>query len=538
MNLIVGRPLFFIVLIPLFLGLFYSIIRFKKIRQYFADTEKVRDKNYTRIVRCFFIRTMCCFFAVFFLVCSLAEISWGTNYIPVQRTGSAVSMVFDISYSMEAQDSSGGLSRLKAATSYAMELLDNMNRNQVSVVIAKGNGTVAIPMTEDFESVKTFLEILSPKLMTSQGTSLGSGIRAALSSFPSQVSLNSSIWLFTDCEETDSSLQAALTEAVKYGVNVFVIGFGSENETEIFAGDGKTKVKTALRTTKISEVITSIKNNRALSRKENHNFAVEYIDASEIGSATRLLKSLKQDSSEMSLSYEIQEVKRYRFFIGLAILCMILSYLLGEGNFSGGRKKLFSTIASSALILCSFTGCSGKMVSGSKIFVGKMNWDHSNYQQAIASFLDVSIDESQDNELARIYAIYGLGTTYLMQGETESAQKKFSEIYDIAPDNIKFAILYNSGIIAHRNGRFEQAADFFKRALYIDGSSADAKINLELSIREGKIHVQNAEANMIPVSETKDNDSLESAIFTIIREEEQQKWKSLQTNEENTSKDY
>ena len=538
MNLIVGRPLFFIVLIPLFLGLFYSIIRFKKIRQYFADTEKVRDKNYTRTVRCFFIRTMCCFFAVFFLVCSLADISWGTNYIPVQRTGSAVSMVFDISYSMEAQDSSGGLSRLKAATSYAMELLDNMNRNQVSVVIAKGNGTVAIPMTEDFESVKTFLEILSPKLMTSQGTSLGSGIRAALSSFPSQVSLNSSIWLFTDCEETDSSLQTALTEAVKYGVNVFVIGFGSENETEIFAGDGKTKVKTALRTTKISEVITSIKNNRALSRKENHNFAVEYIDASEIGSATRLLKSLKQDSSEMSLSYEIQEVKRYRFFIGLAILCMILSYLLGEGNFSGGRKKLFSTIASSALILCSFTGCSGKMVSGSKIFVGKMNWDHSNYQQAIASFLDVSIDESQDNELARIYAIYGLGTTYLMQGETESAQKKFSEIYDIAPDNIKFAILYNSGIIAHRNGRFEQAADFFKRALYIDGSSADAKINLELSIREGKIHVQNAEANMIPVSETKDNDSLESAIFTIIREEEQQKWKSLQTNEENTSKDY
>lgn len=538
MNLIVGRPLFFIILIPLFLGLFYSIIRFKKIKQYFADSEKARDKNYTRIVRCFFIRTMCYVLAVFFLVCSLADISWGTNYIPVQRTGSAVSMVFDISYSMEAQDSSGGLSRLKAATSYAMELLDNMNRNQVSVVIAKGNGTVAIPMTEDFESVKTFLEILSPKLMTSQGTSLGSGIRAALSSFPSQVSLNSSIWLFTDCEETDSSLQAALTEAVKYGVNVFVIGFGSENETEIYAGDGKTKVKTALRTTRISEVITSIKNNRALSRKENHNFAVEYIDASEIGSATRLLKALKQDSSEMSLSYEIQEVKRYRFFIGLAILCMILSYFLGEGNFSGGRKKIFSTIASSALIFCTFTGCSGKMVSGSKIFVGKMNWDHSNYQQAIASFLDVSIDESADNELARIYAIYGLGTTYLMQGETESAQKKFSEIYDIAPDNIKFAILYNSGIIAHRNGRFEQAADFFKRALYIDGSSADAKINLELSIREGKIHVQNAEANMIPVSETKDSDSLESAIFTIIREEEQQKWKSLQTDEENTSKDY
>ena len=93
---------------------------------------------------------------------------------------------------------------------YADRLLDNIPNTSVSVVLAKGDGVVAVPLTEDMESVRSILTALSPTLMTSQGSSLGKGIDAAISSFPSQSAQSDYIWLFTDGEETDSSLQTSL----------------------------------------------------------------------------------------------------------------------------------------------------------------------------------------------------------------------------------------------------------------------------------------------------------------------------------------
>jgi hypothetical protein len=41
---------------------------------------------------------------------------------------------------------------------------------------------------------------------------------------------------------------------------------------------------------------------------------------------------------------------------------------------------------------------------------------------------------------------------------------------------------YNSGIIRFTNGGFAEAASDFKRALEVDGSRVDAKLNFELSV--------------------------------------------------------
>ena len=59
------------------------------------------------------------------------------------------------------------------------------------------------------------------------------------------------------------------------------------------------------------------------------------------------------------------------------------------------------------------------------------------------------------------YALYGLATTYLMQNENSSAQARYEQINPDAPDEIRFSVLYNSGIIEHRKllggGRIFQA---------------------------------------------------------------------------------
>ena len=115
-------------------------------------------------------RTLCWSLAWISLLVALSDLSWGTQLVPVQQTGSSLSLVFDISWSMTAQDVGAGkdrgISRLEAAASYAQSLLDHLDTTDVSVVIAKGEGVVSIPLTRDFNAIRSLLPSLSPRLMT------------------------------------------------------------------------------------------------------------------------------------------------------------------------------------------------------------------------------------------------------------------------------------------------------------------------------------------------------------------------------------
>lgn len=209
------------------------------------------------------------------LVVACAGVSWGTIAVPVQKNGNAVSLVFDISYSMNADDAPGGMTRLESAKSYASELLERMPGTSVSVVIAKGDGAVIVPLTDDRETVLGMLHVLSPSMMTSVGTSLGAGIEAAIASFPQQSSVAGRIWLFTDGDETDSSLSSALNNAVRYGIPVAIVGFGSERETEVLAGDGTTRVRTALRSQSLEKTVSSVQKKTCLIHL--HHFLLLFI---------------------------------------------------------------------------------------------------------------------------------------------------------------------------------------------------------------------------------------------------------------------
>ena len=76
--------------------------------------------------------------------------------------------------------------------------------------MAKGDGVVAVPLTEDKIMIESLLEVISPNLMTVPGTSLGKGILKAKESFPSSYGAAGRIWVFTDGEETDGQLKTAL----------------------------------------------------------------------------------------------------------------------------------------------------------------------------------------------------------------------------------------------------------------------------------------------------------------------------------------
>ena len=522
------RPEAFWALLLVVPAVIYSVVKYSLI------VKNMKGKNDVHR-SAFVFRTVFRAIAWCFLVTAFAGISIGTNSVPVQKNGHSVCFVMDISYSMETRDAPQNMSRLEAAANYADTLLSHMEGSSVSVVLAKGSGILAVPVTEDFESIRSLLYSLSPSLMTSAGSSLGSGINCALNSFPEQSSAAPVIWLFTDGEETDDGLLSSLNDAVRYGIPVAIIGFGSERETEIFAGDGKTKVKTALRSSKIENVILSVKKKNAAHSRSSNAGAV-YVDASQLGSARTLLKMLSTKDGNTVVSYELKPVARHNVFIALSLLFFVLSFIAGEFSLQPFLKKSSALICVLPLLLC---GCSSRLHEGRMLLDGRLDWNKKDYPQAVANFLSVAEDAKEfgDEELFD-YGVFGLASTYLSQGESDAALDRFAQISENCPDNIRFAVYYNSGIIAHQKGDYALAANMFKNALICNSESVDAKINLELAVQEQTVHAKTMENELVPLSENSNDQSLENAIYNVIRESDRNRWKSQEQPQERSQHDY
>ena len=477
-----------------------------------------------------FVRSACLLIGFLFLLLAHAGLTWGTYLVPVQKSGHSVAMVFDISNSMMAKDCPGNISRLKAASLYAKKLLSKMEGTPVAVVLAKGDGVAAIPLTDDSSMVESLLDVMSPNLMTVPGSSIGRGILRAKETFQTNFSSAGRIWVFTDGEETDSQLTSALLDCQKSGIPVTIIGFGSETESAVLTGDGKTTVMSALRRDRLE---ASIAEASAKFNFFNNHENLIYIDSLEKGSAVQLLSQLRFGPTEnLITSYEIKPVPRYKLFLSLAIIFLILSYISTEFNFQRffGRTKKVIAKTSLALLLSTFVSCSSQTTD---IFKGTVSFHQKKYRHSISCFMKASEESlSNENAINHSIALYDLGTAYIMLGEDTAALEQFKSISDTAPDNVRYSAFYNAGIIAWRNSDFEEAQEYFKKALEIDSSKIDAKINLELSMQQTQAKGHQNQSNQIQASQEESSpQNLEKAVFEHIKENDQKQWKNSESKD-------
>ena len=516
--------------------LLYAIILF--ILGWFIKRVVLQEMMSFRYRKIFLVRSVFILFSFLMLLLAYMDIHWGTYLVPVQKSGTAVSLVYDISNSMLAKDCKGGLTRLRSACEYSRALLKRMNGTSASVVLAKGDGVAAIPITDDYVSIEALLDVMSPELMTVPGSSIGKGILKAKETFPANYSNAGKIWVFTDGEETDNHLRQSLTECIKAGIPVTIIGFGGEDETEIVAGDGKTVVKSALRSQKIMNTIEEARKNMGIYK--NHA-EVTFVNYTEKGWAAKLLEQLS-NSDEQLISYESKPVPRFKLFLLLAVLFYAFSYIFTEFDF--GSMKIKKGSAASMvfclnifMIIC-LTGCSD---STADVLQGTFAYAQKQYSRAITFFHSAEQTESEkENNALLQYTLYDLGTAYSMIGEDEAAMEKFFLISEDAPAAIKYGAYYNAGIIAHKNQDYEHAAQYFKKALEADSTHIDAKINLELSIQNIEVNVRHSQSQAVPsVEENQDVQNMEKAVFERIKENDRKQWKNSESNQtSNLSEDY
>ena len=505
---------------------------------WFIRTVILKEMICFRFKKMLIVRTVCLVTAFIFLLLARAGLTWGTYLVPVQKSGHSVAMVFDISNSMLARDCPGQTTRLDAASLYAKKLLSKMEGIPVAVVLAKGDGVAAIPLTDDLAMTESLLNVMSPKLMTVPGSSIGKGILKAKDTFPANFSSAGRIWVFTDGEETDNQLAPALLECQKSGIPVTIIGFGTEKETPVLSGDGKTQVMTALRRDNLEAAISeAVSKFRFNNDREN----LSYIDSLEKGSAIQLLSQLRYGPTESLITaYELKPVPRYKLFLSLAMLFLILSYISTEFNFARFFRQKNSRTAASAIALITllFSGCSSETTD---ILRGTVSYHQKKYRHSVSCFLEASENAAAENDFTSMsYALYDLGTAYIMLGENAAALEQFKTIPENAPDAVRYVAYYNAGVLAWRNSDFDDAKDYFRKALEIDSSKIEAKINLELSMQQNEAKGKQNQSNQIQASpEEESEDNLEKAVFEHIKENDQKQWKNSESKDtQNLAEDF
>ncbi len=186
-------------------------------------------------------------------------------------------------------------------------------------------------------------------------------------------------------------------------------------------------------------------------------------------------------------------------------------------------------------LLFALSGCSGASLSFARdmasVLTGTLAWGSGDLPGAAAAFLDaLSAAEASGNGAVRDYALYGLASVYLGDDEREAALSRLDEIGDGASAEIGSSSWYQRGVIAFRSGDYEGAAKSFRRSMEIGGAAADARINMELSLRS-RDEARSSSSSVPSASQIeRSEDPASEALLSLVRKKERDRWKNQESD--------
>jgi Ca-activated chloride channel family protein len=174
-------------------------------------------------------RTVLWFVALVAIVLAVARPRWGTRLELTVQRGAQVMVVLDVSTSMLAEDLKPN--RLLRAKLSVEELLDHLAGSEVGLVLFSGAAFVQVPLTNDLNTVRRFLDAADPTDISRPGTALQKAIQVAIRGFPEQMLADRAILLLTDGEGHEGDPVIAADAAAQSDISIFAVGFGSHSAT-------------------------------------------------------------------------------------------------------------------------------------------------------------------------------------------------------------------------------------------------------------------------------------------------------------------
>ncbi|MFT5170459.1 MAG: Ca-activated chloride channel family protein [Candidatus Marinamargulisbacteria bacterium] len=100
-------------------------------------------------------------------------------------------------------------------------------------------------------------------------------------------------------------------------------------------------------------------------------------------------------------------------------------------------------------------------------------------EDAIQAFSEALSKTGQQGEIH-----FNLGDVFFQEKDYDRAEASFQESLHLLPDEKKSEVYYNLGNVAFARGDLKNAKGLYQESLLLDAGDVDAKINLELVLRQ------------------------------------------------------
>ncbi len=192
---------------------------------------------------------------------------------------------------------------------------------------------------------------------------------------------------------------------------------------------------------------------------------------------------------------------------------------------------LAALAASLPFLSCRDAGPSGRVLSGN------MAYGRGQYQKAILRYLDAD----DETGIGRDAVNYNLANVYYALGEGDAALKAWAMAESLTDDtDILFRVAFNRGVLYYNWGRYDEAYREFRRALSINPSDIDAKINLEDALSRVRSEIpgegRGEGGEVENVGEEIDDDS--KRLLDYVRRKEADAWSTEESDDGGFAEDW
>ncbi len=356
--------------------------------------------------------------ALTLLIFAVARPQYGQKERTVKRQGIEVMMALDISNSMLAEDVAP--SRLDKAKQILARLMDDMVDDKVGLVVFAGDAFIQMPITCDYVSAKMFLSTITPELIKTQGTAIGTAINTCVRCFGEKdESIGRAIILITDGENHEDDAIAAAQRAQEQGIKVYVVGIGKPEGAPIPV-PGTSDYK---KDRQGNVVVTKL--NEQMCKEVASAAGGMYVRADNSNTALRALSSEIDKLAKADIETTIYEDynEQYQSFALIGLLILIIDFFIfNRKNKSLVRMDIFGEKKASAALLLLMALSLPAMAQQERPDVRRGNkaYEAENYEQAALEYQRAIDKNSKGYEAA-----YNLGNAYFRQEKYPEALEAY-----------------------------------------------------------------------------------------------------------------
>ena len=251
------------------------------------------------------------------------------GYLEMRKQSMDVFILMDTSKSMLVSDIKPD--RISIAKKIAETLLDNLEGDRVGFIPFAGDAYIQMPLTDDYQVARMFLDVMDTDMISGGGTNLGAAIRLANNSFERTSGSDRVIIILSDGEEHDDASQKALADITDDQVRIFTVGIGTEKGglVPVYGEDGST-ILDFIRDEDGNPATSRLRADtmKMLANEGNGSYYQASLQGCEITSLLSDLAGLKRDEQLGEKARQYQQL--YQYFLGAGILLFCAGWLLRE----------------------------------------------------------------------------------------------------------------------------------------------------------------------------------------------------------------